>query len=254
METVVLTFDQNKAILELNRPQALNAMDVQMLTELVDALRKIKESDASVVVIRGKGRGFSAGGDIKTMLAVDDPSQFQTVMKTIQEMIMLLYTMPKITVSLIHGPAAGLGFSFALASDYLIATKEARLAMNFIGIGLIPDGGGHFFLAQRVGTAKAKQIIWEGKPMSADEAQHLGLVDLVVDNEEQAEQFIASLQTKPLQAMIATKMLYAEQTKADLLRVLDLETDAQQRMRQTEDHREGVRAFLEKRKPVFRGR
>jgi enoyl-CoA hydratase/carnithine racemase len=254
METVVLTIDQNKAILELNRPQALNAMDVQMLGELVEALRAIKESEADIVVIRGRGRGFSAGGDIKTMLAADDPSQFQTVMKTIQEMIMLLYTMPKITVSLIHGPAAGLGFSFALASDCLIATKDARLAMNFIGIGLIPDGGGHFFLAQRVGTAKAKQIIWEGKPMDANEALQLGLVDFVVENEEQAEQIIASLQTKPLQAMIATKMLYAEQTKADLLRVLDLETDAQQRMRQTEDHREGVRAFLEKRQPVFRGR
>ncbi|MGG3823200.1 enoyl-CoA hydratase [Geobacillus thermodenitrificans] len=254
METVVLTFEQNKAILELNRPQALNAMDMQMLTELVDALRKIKESDTSIVVIRGKGRGFSAGGDIKTMLSVDDPSQFRTVMKTIQEMIMLLYTMPKITVSFIHGPAAGLGFSFALASDYLIATNEARLAMNFIGVGLVPDGGGHFLLAQRVGTPKAKQIIWEGKTMSADEAKQLGLVDLVVDSEEQAEQWLASLQEKPLQAMIATKLLYAEQTKADLLRVLEIETDAQQRMRQTEDHREGIRAFLEKRKPVFRGK
>jgi 2-(1,2-epoxy-1,2-dihydrophenyl)acetyl-CoA isomerase len=254
METVVLSFSGNVAVLELNRPDSLNAMNEQMLNELLEALGEIEQSDALIVLIRGKGRGFSAGGDIKTMLSVDDPEKFPEIMNTIQEVIMTLYNLPKIVVSIVHGPAAGLGLSFALASDYVIATKEARLAMNFIGIGLIPDGGGHFHLAKRVGEVKAKHIIWEGKPMNAEEAYQLGIVDFVAEDEKQIEQKIAEWQAKPLQAMIATKTLYAKLTKDELLKVLQLETEAQQKMRQTEDHREGVRAFLEKRKPKFQGK
>ncbi|ANB60174.1 enoyl-CoA hydratase [Anoxybacteroides amylolyticum] len=254
METVVLSFSGNLAVLELNRPDSLNAMDVQMLNELVEALREVEQSDAQLLVIRGRGRGFSAGGDIKTMLSVDDPEKFHEVMNTIQQVIATLYSMPKVVIAAIHGPAAGLGLSFALASDYVIATKQARLAMNFIGIGLVPDGGGHFFLAQRVGETKAKHIIWEGKPMNADEAYELGLVDFIVEDENEVEQKIAEWQAKPLQAMIATKMLYAKTTKDELLNVLKLETDAQQKMRKTKDHREGVQAFLEKRKPNFIGK
>lgn len=188
------------------------------------------------------------------MLSVDDPEKFPEIMNTIQEVIMTLYSMPKIVVSVVHGPAAGLGLSFALASDYVIATKAARLAMNFIGIGLIPDGGGHFLLAKRVGQVKAKHIIWEGKLMNAEEAYELGIVDIVVDDEAKAEEKVAEWQVKPLQAMIATKKLYVNLTKDELLKVLQLETEAQQKMRQTEDHREEVRAFLEKRKPKFQGK
>lgn len=187
METIILSFSGNVAVLELNRPDSLNAMNEQMLKELLEALRQIEQSDALIVLIRGKGRGFSAGGDIKTMLSADDPERFPEIMNTIQEVIMSLYSMPKIVVSVVHGPAAGLGLSFALASDYVIATKEARLAMNFIGIGLIPDGGGHFLLAKRVGQVKAKHIIWEGKLMNAEEAYELGIVDIVVDDEAKAE-------------------------------------------------------------------
>ncbi|WP_027410327.1 enoyl-CoA hydratase [Anoxybacteroides tepidamans] len=254
MQTVSLAFSENVAVLELNRPDSLNAMDVQMLNELVEVLQQIERSEASIVVVRGRGRGFSAGGDIKTMLSVDAPEKFYEVMNTIKQVITTLYTMPKIVVAAIHGPAAGLGLSFALASDYVMATKEARLAMNFIGIGLIPDGGGHFFLAKRVGVVKAKHLIWEGKQMSADEAYKHGIVDFVAEDIAQIEQKIAEWRAKPLQAMIATKMLYADVTKDELHRVLQLETEAQQKMRQTEDHREGVRAFLEKRKPNFIGR
>lgn len=254
METVVLSFSGNVAVLELNRPDSLNAMDVQMLNELVEALRQVERSDAQLLLIRGRGRGFSAGGDIKTMLRVEDEGAFHDVMNTIQQLITTLYELPKIVVAAIHGPAAGLGLSFALASDYVIATKDARLAMNFIGIGLVPDGGGHFFLAKRIGEVKAKHLIWEGKPMSAMEAYDLGIVDFVVENEEQIKQKLAEWQAKPLQAMIATKTLYAKTTKNELLHVLQLETDAQQKMRKTTDHREGVQAFLEKRKPNFIGK
>jgi 2-(1,2-epoxy-1,2-dihydrophenyl)acetyl-CoA isomerase len=254
MNTVSLTFSNQLAILELNRPQSLNAMNEQMLTELLAALKEVEKSDALILLITGKGRGFSAGGDIKTMLNVADHEKFFSIMETIKQLIVTVYSLSKLVVAAVHGPAAGLGFSFALASDYLIATKDARLAMNFIGIGLIPDGGGHFFLERRLGEAKAKQLIWEGKTMNAEEAFHLGLVDDIVEKIEEIHEKIAWWQTKPLQAMIETKKIYTELNKERLLQVLQLETSGQQKMRQTKDHHEGVRAFLEKRKPNFIGK
>jgi 2-(1,2-epoxy-1,2-dihydrophenyl)acetyl-CoA isomerase len=254
METVSLTFSNQLAILELNRPESLNAMNEQMLIELLAKLKEVEKSDAPILLITGKGRGFSAGGDIKTMLKEADHEKFLDIMETIKQLIVTLYRLPKLVVAAIHGPAAGLGFSFALASDYLIATKDARLAMNFIGIGLIPDGGGHFFLERRLGEAKAKQLIWEGKPMNAEEAFRLGLVDEIIEDANEIHEKIAQWQTKPLQAMIETKKIYTELNKDRLLQVLHLETIGQQKMRQTEDHREGVYAFLEKRPPNFIGK
>jgi 2-(1,2-epoxy-1,2-dihydrophenyl)acetyl-CoA isomerase len=254
MEPVLLTFSNQLAILELNRPDSLNAMNEQMLTELLAKLKEVEESDAHILLITGKGRGFSAGGDIKTMLSEENHEKFPNIMETIKQLIVTLYSLPKIVIAAIHGPAAGLGVSFALASDYVIATKDARLAMNFIGIGLIPDGGGHFFLEKRLGEVKAKQLIWEGKPMSAEEAFRLGLVDEIVEDANEIHEKIAQWQKKPIQAMIETKKIYTELNKDRLLQVLHLETIGQQKMRQTEDHREGVRAFLEKRKPNFVGK
>ena len=94
-------------------------------------------------------------------------------------LLLLLYSMPKLTISAVYGAAAGLGFSLALATDHIIADKTSKLAMNFIGIGLIPDGGSHFFLEKRLGETKAKQVIWDGKMMNADEALELGLIEEV---------------------------------------------------------------------------
>ena len=104
---------------------------------------------------------------------------FYPVMDSISELIITLYSMPKLTISAVSGAAAGLGFSLALATDHIIAEKTSKLAMNFIGIGLIPDGGAHFFLEKKLGEAKAKQVIWDGKMMDADEALELGLIEEV---------------------------------------------------------------------------
>ncbi|OOE04510.1 enoyl-CoA hydratase [Anoxybacillus kestanbolensis] len=253
MEHIVLSYENRVATIELNRPNALNALHEQMLTELLQALKEVEASEADIVIIRGRGKGFSAGGDIKTMLQSTNEHSFIEVMETIKQIAMTLHQLPKLTISYIHGAAAGLGFSLALACDHVIANKQARVAMNFIGIGLVPDGGGHFFLNRKIGDVKSKQIIWEGKIMSAQEAYEVGLVDEIGD-EQAIQHKVNEWLAKPIRAMIATKQLYARLSEQQLLNTLQMETAYQAEMRKTKDHEEGIRAFLEKRRPHFSGK
>ncbi|MCM3567909.1 enoyl-CoA hydratase [Neobacillus mesonae] len=245
------------ATVEMNRPESLNALDVEMIKGLVAMLKEIGDSDEiDIVVLTGRGKAFSAGGDIKTMLSNMDPSEFYPVMDLISELVITLYGLPKLTISAITGAAAGLGFSLALASDYIIAEKDSKLAMNFIGIGLIPDGGSHFFLEKRLGEMKAKQLIWDGKMMSSEEALTVGLIQEIAAGElqEAVHKKAADWLSRPVQAMIKTKKILAEKNRPQLLKILELEKHGQLKMRQTQDHQEGIKAFIEKRKPIFIGK
>ncbi|WP_371932637.1 enoyl-CoA hydratase-related protein [Bacillus carboniphilus] len=142
-----------------------------------------------------------------------------------------------------------------MACDYVYAKMDSKIAMNFIGIGLIPDGGGHYFMKKRLGEVKAKQLIWEGKSLSAEEATSIGLIDESFDiNEvEKIEEIAAVLSRKPLKAMKTTKELYRKVEGDSLENVIMLETKLQGEMRRTYDHQEGIRAFVEKRRPNFKG-
>ena len=245
------------ATIEMNRPDALNAMDTDMIKGLICKLKEISESDEiDIVVLTGKGRAFSSGGDIKTMLSNMNENDFYPVMDSISELIITLYSMPKLTISAISGAAAGLGFSLALATDHIIAEKTSKLAMNFIGIGLIPDGGAHFFLEKKLGENKAKQVIWQGKMMDAEEALKWGLIEEVATGnlQETVEAKIADWLGRPVQAMIKTKKILADMNRPYLLKILELEKHSQQKMRETIDHQEGIRAFIEKRPPRFIGK
>ena len=165
--------------------------------------------------------------------------------------------MPQITIAVVHGAAAGLGLSLVLGCDYIIAEEESKIAMNFIGIGLVPDGAGHFFLKERVGVPKAKKLIWSGKVMNGNEALEKGLIDEAVaagKAEEHGDAFAHKLLASPIAAMIATKKILHEQKTAELENVLKMEGEAQMAMRKTADHQEGIKAFVEKRKPEFKGK
>lgn len=254
-ESVIVKYEGRMATVMLNRPQVLNALDESMLRELLDKLKEVADSKVDVVVLCGNGRGFSAGGDIKSMLSDRDESKFSPIMDMISELIITLYTMPKLVMSAIHGPTAGLGLSLALAGDYVIADASSIIAMNFINVALIPDGGGHFFLQNRVGESLAKQIIWEGQRMNAHEALGLGIIDEAVESDfqqavkQKAEEWLQ----KPVRAMIETKNILCERNKPALLQVLQLEKEGQSKMRATKDHQEGIAAFLQKRSPVYGG-
>lgn len=249
-----IQYEVNGAVAEiiLNRPDAHHALNEQMLSELKLAVEKAAASEALIVLLRGTGKGFSAGGDIRMMTSEHDPDQFKQLMDTIEAVTLTLYQMKKVTIAAIHGAAAGLGLSLALCADIVLA-ENAVLAMNFIGIGLVPDGGGHYLLKKRIGEAKAKKLIWSGKKLSAAEAADMGLLDgtFAGGPAEGARPFIETLLASPLLAMIETKAIFQSLQLEELKKVLSLERSAQEKMRRTKDHQEGIRAFLEKREPKF---
>lgn len=257
-ETIKLEISDRKATLILNRPQALNAMDFTMMHELADCFEALhKEESVQLLVIKGEGKVFSAGGDVKMMVSSKDSNDFGDIMGVISRLVRAYYTLPMITVAQIQGAAAGLGFSLALASDIVVAETSSKLAMNFIGIGLIPDGGGHFFMMERVGAMKAKQLIWEGKVMNGEEAEGLGLIDYNVPegaSPSTVDQVVGKILSSPIAAMIETKTIIHAQKLPELEVILVGEAAGQTKMRSTQDHREGIQAFVEKRVPEFIGK
>ena len=256
-ETVTVERNGRLATLTLNRPQSMNAMNATMMKEIADALEWLNEQkEIQVLLIKGAGRAFSAGGDIKAMLDPESPMDIDAVMVDVSRLARALYSLPMVTIASVHGAAAGLGFSLVLGCDVVIAEENSKLAMNFIGIGLVPDGAGHFFLKERVGNPKAKQLIWSGKVLNGHEALALGLIDEVTAEGrglEQAEITAAKFLSSPIKAMIASKQILHTQNVHELERILALESSSQSAMRKSADHLEGIQAFVEKRKPSFKG-
>ena len=256
-KTIKLTKEGRIARLVMNRPDSMNAMNTDMMRELADCFESLHEArDVQVLIISGNGRAFSAGGDIKAMLNTEKPMEFGPVMKDVARLARSLYTLPQITVAAVHGAAAGLGFSIALACDYLAAEENSKLAMNFIGIGLVPDGGGHFFMKERIGIPKAKELIWSGQVLKAHDALAKGLIEEVTAGGkvlEQAELYAEQTLRSPVKAKLASKRILHSLKLDELEKVLAMETDEQTELRRSEDHLEGIRAFTEKRKPEFKG-
>jgi len=255
METVLLERKQGVSYIHLNRPDSFNALNSDMLQELLEVVKSVEENEDKVIILTGKGKAFCAGGDINMMKDFKEKVFFDDVMDTIDEIALRLYTMPKIIVSTVNGSAAGLGLSLALTADYVIAHQEAKLGMLFLGVGLVPDGGGHFWLEQRIGTHQAKQFIWSMKQVQGKEAKMFGLVDILTDGDalDHAKGLLDKLFHSPIQSMLHTKKVFRS-TKIEVLKeYLAQEKHAQWELGKTHDHQEGVSAFLEKRKPLFKG-
>lgn len=241
---------------KFTRPEKLNALNVESLQELRQRLQSIEENDDAIVILSGEGNGFCAGGDVSIMQSLHGEESFHEVMGVIEAIIEKIYLMPKLIISAVHGSAVGLGLSLALSSDYVLAHNQAKLSMNFIGIGLLPDGGGHFWLQERLGVQKAKQFAWDGKSLDAPKAYEEGLVDEVTadDVESAAYNLAESWQKRPLQAMIATKQVYHRNRIQELQSYMEQERNLQYKLRGTQDHQEGVQAFMQKRAPHFVGK
>src|SRR5699024_3913489 len=204
METVLYERKQGVSYIHLNRPDNFNALNSEMLNELLEVVKSIEENEDKIVILTGKGKAFCAGVDINMMKDFREKSFFDDVMDTIGEIALRLYQMPKIIVSAVNGSAAGLGLSLALTADYVVAHQEAKLGMLFLGVGLVPDGGGHFWLEQRMGTHQAKQFIWSMKQVQSKEAKLFGLVDIFTDGDalDHAKSLLDKLFHSPIQSKI----------------------------------------------------
>lgn len=254
------TIEDGVAILTLNRPEALNALSMDIRHGLIDALNRYAEDDSvGCIVITGAGRAFCSGGDVKGM-GERAARGFEARARGIQfsnSIPMAMRKHPKVIIGMINGVAAGAGMSMALAADLRIAGQSARFTTAFLKIGLSGDWGGSWTLTRLVGTAKARELYFLPDMVSATEAHDLGIVNRVVPDEElraATMELARRIAGMPQIAVAATKRtLFAAETES-FDTVLDMEAFNQARCSQTEDHREAVQAFKEKRRPVFKGR
>lgn len=245
------------ATITLNRPDVFNAFNDPQSYELQDALKQVAR-DASVraVVLTGAGRAFCSGQDLKAAQGIEKRSFYDSLHKRYNPIIRAMRTLPKPIIGRLNGVAAGAGCSLALACDALIASTDASLIEVFINIGLVPDSGSSYFLPRLVGTLKAFELCTLGSKVSAEEALRLGLVNQVVAPEQLDEAtyaLAARYAAAPTKSIGLIKQMLNKASASTLDEMLDYEAYCQQIAGESDDYREGVQAFLEKRKPQFHG-
>ena len=251
------------AILTMNRPERLNAMSRAMLETMEAALVRLgADPEIGAVVLTGAGKGFCAGGDVKAMAEGTESSggpleERAQQLRARMEVSRWLHEMPKPTIAMVRGAAAGAGLSLAMACDLRIASDTAKFTTAFAKVGYSGDFGGSYFLTRLVGTARARELYFTAELLDASRALAIGLVNRVVpdaDLEREALELAARLARGPRIAYRYIKRNMNAVESGTLAELLDLEAWHQSRTGATEDHREAARAFVEKREPVFRGR
>lgn len=262
-DTILLTREGAVATLTLNRPDALNTLDLAMMDALVDCTADLARDDAvHVVVVRGAGRHFMAGGDIRMFAGqLNEPpatrsAQFQRIVEGLHAAIENLHRMPHPVICCVHGAVAGFGLSLMNACDLIIAADDAYFASAYRQIALTPDGGGSWSLPRLVGTRKAMEILLLGERFTAAEALALGLVNRVVaaaDLNMATNAMVQALAEGPLLAVRNTKRLVRESMGRTLSEQLQAEASSFGACAGTADFAEGITAFLGKRPPRFGG-
>lgn len=263
---LLATLDDGVLVLTLNRPEARNAMSAAMNAALSDQLAKAElDNEVKVIVLTGAGNGFCAGGDVKGMAAKGDGTVGNnTIDQAIHKQRLnqrntsgKLFRMPKPTIAALPGPAAGAGFSFALACDMRVMSRTAFMTTAFARVGFSGDYGGTYFLTQLVGSAKARELYMLSDRVSADEALRLGLANWVVEPDQlmaKTMEIARRLAQGPTVAYRYMKENLNRAMAGEVEDCLDLEATHHVHCGQTEDHREATKAFVEKREPVFKGR
>jgi len=250
------------ATLTLNRPERLNALGDTLREDLYDAVTKsAADPNVGVLVITGAGRGFCSGGDVKSMSEREQsgqaPSASDKLSMLRDRVVLAMRDCAKPVIAAVNGAAAGAGMNLALACDMRIASTAAKFSQAFVKRGLAPDWGGSWFLPRVVGKAKACELIFTGDSIDAAEALRLGIVNAVVAPEalmDETYKLARKIADGPPLAIALCKRAIHHNEDVDLRAGLEFETFAQDLCRETEDSKEGVRAFMEKRAPVFRGK
>lgn len=260
MPELLETIENGVATLTLNRPEALNALSMEIRNGMIGALNRYAEDDSvRCIVITGAGRAFCSGGDVKGMgdRAARGLEARARGIQFSNSIPMAMRKHPKVIIGMVNGVAAGAGLSMSLACDMRIAARSARFTTAFLKVGLSGDWGGSWTLTRLVGTAKARELFFLPDIIGAEEALRIGLVNRVVDDAElhgATMEMARRIGEMSQIAVAATKRNLFESETGSFDTVLDMEAYNQARCSQTEDHREAVAAFKEKRKPVFQGR
>ena len=255
--SIQVTKENGIATVLLNRPDKLNALSAEMYHELADQFEALGKDDAvRAVVLTGAGRAFCAGGDVGSMGNYDVVAGRKRS-RGHHRAIVNLHHLEKPVIAAIRGPAAGVGASLTLACDLIIASETAYLLMAFKNVSIPPDGGAVYFLTQYLGIARAKELVYTARRLSAREAHELGIVMKVVPDgelEAEAHALAQELAGSATYALVLAKKMFQAMYTPTLEQLLEMEILAVCGARLTHDHQEGIAAFKEKRKPRFQGR
>lgn len=261
-ETVRYELRDKTAIIQMNRPEALNALSLQLTRDLGDAIRKAVSDEARAVVLTGSGRAFCSGGDLREMHSIGRQEGrieafLEEPLKALHDVILLIRETPVPFVAAVNGVCAGAGTNFALACDLVIAAGGASFNEAFVRIGLSPDCGGSFFLPRAIGEKLATELFMTGENVTAERAAGFGMINRVVaadDLMNEALLLAGKLAAAPTGAIGRIKRMMNATYSNTLAEQLDLEHECQIESGRSPDFREGVTAFFEKRPPEFKGK
>ena len=255
----ILTEQQeNLRVIRLNRPDVFNSLDREMSHELIAALKEAGTNDETrAVLLTANGKAFCAGQDLQEVISEDFIGIERTVDEHYNQIVLAIRNLEKPVVAAVNGVAAGAGANIAFMCDVVIAHKAATFMQAFSKIGLIPDSAGTFTLPRLIGWQKASALMMLGDKVSAEEAERLGMVYKVISADEfeaESMKIATKLSKMPTRGLAHTKRLLNASMNNDFDQQLAMEKEYQAKSAATEDYAEGIKAFLEKRKPVFSGK
>ncbi len=261
-ETVLYQLDKGVATVTMNRPDALNALSLQLTLDLASAIRKASADGARVVILTGNGRAFCSGGDLREMKNMWEregriEAFLESPLAALHDVIVLIRETPIPVIAAVNGICAGAGSNFALACDIVVAASDASFRQAFVRIGLSPDCGGTFFLPRAVGAKVAAELFMTGDAVSAQRAVEIGMINHVVEADQllvEANQLAVKLAAGPTGAIGRIKRMLNASSSNDLTSQLELEHTCQIESGKADDFKEGVAAFFEKRPPNFTGK
>jgi 2-(1,2-epoxy-1,2-dihydrophenyl)acetyl-CoA isomerase len=257
-ETLLIDLKDQVAILRMNRPQSMNALERQLCLDLVECLRILSEcEEVRVVIITGSGKAFCAGRDLRELrerMPVDEAKKY---VRDVKKVIRAIQNLEKPVIAAVNGTAAGAGFIIAMACDLVVASENATFSQTFVRIGSVPDSGATYFIPRLIGLHKGKELALAGKTMGANELAKMGVIEYAVSHEElEGRTFELARQIAegaPMAVRLAKKLLKQGLT-ASVEEMIELESQSKATCMQSEDFTEGIKAFREKRKCRFKGK
>ena len=257
-DTLLVDLSEHIAAIRMNRSKSMNALEHRLRVDLVDCFQKLsQDDDIRVVILTGTGKAFCAGGDLRELGQKMTVDQARKYVSHVSKVVLAIQSLEKPVIAAVNGAAMGAGFSIMMACDLVVVSEQARFSLSFVNVGLIPDLGSTYFLPRLLGVQKAKELVFTGKVISAQELADLNLINELVPHEaleKSAFDLARQLAEGPPLALGSAKKLMNKSWQFGFEEMIELEAQSQAACMQSEDHMEGIAAFYEKRKCHFKGR